>query len=283
MLLVDPDAANAETITSANWSIASATTLTATFAKNHSQPFIIRQMGATFFDTREILLNNGDVSDRPIVIAGKSGNVIATITNDPSSSTWPTAAVQMGSILTGANGGSNDLLFRNNTSSSSIKVLNAANTAVLMSLGENSGGSIMTFNNTTNASLRLWSLSDIGRIYGGGSSPGILFLANINGAGQNGTFEWQDNASDSHQYMSLTTSTGILAVGGNSKGGLQCGATTCGGSIILSGGTQTATVYSGCRPICTDTTAANAVACSVSSTTLTATGTGTDHINYFCF
>lgn len=65
--------------------------------------------------------------------------------------------------------------------------------------------------------------------------------------------------------------------------GLICsGATHCG-TKTLSTGTGTVTVVSGCHPVCTDTTAANAVACSVSSTTLTVTGTGSDVIDYFCF
>jgi hypothetical protein len=51
----------------------------------------------------------------------------------------------------------------------------------------------------------------------------------------------------------------------------------------LSAGSQTATVVSGCRAICTDTSNTNAVKCSVSGTTLTLTGTGSDVINYFCF
>jgi hypothetical protein len=56
-----------------------------------------------------------------------------------------------------------------------------------------------------------------------------------------------------------------------------------GGTVTLSGGTQTATVLSGSRCVCTDTTANASVKCSVSSTTLTVTGTGTDVVAYFCF
>lgn len=54
------------------------------------------------------------------------------------------------------------------------------------------------------------------------------------------------------------------------------------GTITLAVGTGTATVLSGEICTCTDTTAANVVQCAVSSTTLTATGTGTDVIAYTC-
>jgi hypothetical protein len=59
------------------------------------------------------------------------------------------------------------------------------------------------------------------------------------------------------------------------------------GSITLTSGTPstgTATVLSGAKCTCTDSTAASAIMCAVSGTTLTATGpnTVTDVINYFC-
>lgn len=55
------------------------------------------------------------------------------------------------------------------------------------------------------------------------------------------------------------------------------------GTIALSGGTGTATTFTGAVCVCTDTTANNSVQCSVSGTTLTATGTTTDTIAYACF
>ena len=63
---------------------------------------------------------------------------------------------------------------------------------------------------------------------------------------------------------------------------LNASATRSKGTIALSGGTNTVTVASGSVCVCTDTTAINAVQCSVSSTTLTINGTGTDTIAYHC-
>lgn len=63
---------------------------------------------------------------------------------------------------------------------------------------------------------------------------------------------------------------------------LAAGATRSKGTITLAAGTGTATVTSGCVPSCVDTTAVAAVRCVVATTTLTATGTGTDVIAYLC-
>jgi hypothetical protein len=61
------------------------------------------------------------------------------------------------------------------------------------------------------------------------------------------------------------------------------GGTKNKGTLTLVAGTKTTTVASGATCVCSDTTALNAVQCSVSSTTLTANGTGTDVIAYMCF
>lgn len=55
------------------------------------------------------------------------------------------------------------------------------------------------------------------------------------------------------------------------------------GTITLAAGTGTATVVSGGKCVCTDTTANASVKCSVATTTLTATGTAADVISYLCF
>ncbi len=55
------------------------------------------------------------------------------------------------------------------------------------------------------------------------------------------------------------------------------------GTITLSGGTGTATTFTGAICVCSDSTANNSVQCAVSGDTLTATGTTTDVIVYVCF
>ena len=68
----------------------------------------------------------------------------------------------------------------------------------------------------------------------------------------------------------------------NMAGSAKLAQTNNSGTITLSAGSGTATVTSGARCICTDQTANASVKCAVSSTTLTATGTGTDVITYLC-
>ncbi len=89
----------------------------------------------------------------------------------------------------------------------------------------------------------------------------------------------------------LTASSGMVTAAGFTSGASGIAAvgpihtvSTLGvGAITLSGGTGTATVFSGAKCVCSEqTTAANGVKCSVSGTTLTATGTNTDVITYLC-
>lgn len=59
---------------------------------------------------------------------------------------------------------------------------------------------------------------------------------------------------------------------------------TGAGSVVLVGGNASATVRAGLHGcVCSDTTSAAAVQCSVSGTTLSVVGTGTDGITYLCF
>jgi hypothetical protein len=98
-------------------------------------------------------------------------------------------------------------------------------------------------------------------------------------------------AADTGGISYSTTGAKLLSVKNNGTekfsvdkdGAIKIVGTTGGGTITLSGGTGTATVLTGHRCVCTDTTAAAAVKCAVSGTTLTATGTTTDVIAYFCF
>lgn len=87
-------------------------------------------------------------------------------------------------------------------------------------------------------------------------------------------FRFTDNATGSAALLVSIDGAGNLF--------LNTAATRTKGTITLSAGTGTATVSSGCTPSCSDTTAINAVQCSVSGTTLTANGTGTDVISYHC-
>lgn len=91
-----------------------------------------------------------------------------------------------------------------------------------------------------------------------------------------GTTAWEvrDNA--------LAPGAQLFSVDGAGNLFANASATRTKGTITLAAGTGTATVASGSICVCSDTTAINAVRCAVSSTTLTATGTGTDVIAYHC-
>lgn len=97
----------------------------------------------------------------------------------------------------------------------------------------------------------------------GGSGSSVQVNATAN-SGSGGLEVWGGGATPTLTVkMGLTNGAGVLT--------LTAGTVTQGG------------VPTGCRAICTDTTAANPVRCSVVGNNLTITGTGTDVINYFCF
>lgn len=91
-----------------------------------------------------------------------------------------------------------------------------------------------------------------------------------------GTTVWEvrDNAS--------ATGAQLLSVDGAGNLFVNAAGTRTKGTITLAAGTGTATVASGSICVCSDTTAINAVQCSVTTTTLTANGAGTDVIAYHC-
>jgi hypothetical protein len=107
------------------------------------------------------------------------------------------------------------------------------------------------------------------------TTAGSLYLQGAGGP----LIEWNQGAGDVAQFYSGGGGTEVLDV--QSDGTLKCYSAKSCGSTTLSGGTKAITVRSGAFCVCTSATT-NAVRCSVSSTTLTATGTGTDAFSYLC-
>ncbi len=104
-----------------------------------------------------------------------------------------------------------------------------------------------------------------------------LLEVNNNGSNKASVFGNGDASFAGTATVAAAAVTGNLAASTFSTGN-----TATSGTKTLSGGTGTVTVTSGARCVCTNTSAATAVRCSVSGTTLTVTGSGTDTIAYFC-
>lgn len=141
-----------------------------------------------------------------------------------------------------------------NPNAYNVNLTNPSSNNFTIDINESSVASVFTSNSTNN--------------YFGTKAVGVAsqhtFLPDLNlGNGLGGT-------------TGLFNSTFIVA---------RLAATTAagGGTVVLTAGSGTVTVASGARCVCSDTTAVNICRASVSSTTLTLTGTGTDAVSYFCY
>jgi hypothetical protein len=214
-IVVDPDGASEETIGPASWAIVDGTHLQATFALAHVQPFTVRQSGSVDLDTRRLGINRADVTGRPLAVLDRTNSPLLTLPNDTSGA-FPLSAVRLRALLTGDNGAGSDLLLRNATTASTVRVLNAANTAATFQLAEAAGAADLKLGNATNTPLRLQASADAPRISGGGTSGGFIFYGSQGGTGTTGTIRFRDNGTDDREAFTVTTgvSGGITVRGG---------------------------------------------------------------------
>lgn len=141
-------------------------------------------------------------------------------------------------------------------------------------------GILMTPGQAFNADMYKAASGDTTVVVGGSKNDGATAVS----AATDTVVSFSTTGAKIHAFRNAGTEKANVDKDGVFNGvGLTCsGATHCG-TQALTAGSATVTVVSGCHAICTDTTAAAAVKCSVATTTLTITGTGTDSINYFCF
>ena len=211
-LIVDEDTANEETITAVSpWSILTGTTIQATFAKSHTQPYNIRQVGALYMDTRFIGINANDGTDRPVSILDRNLVTEMRLPND-TSGTFPKSAIQLGGVLTGDTSTNTSVVFRNVNPSACIQQISADAGVTLINACELGGAAFVSLGDKTANSLKLYAAHDVGRVIGGGDvAPGIIFYGN-NAGSSTGTLAIRNNPIDDVDYFTFNASTGIEAI-----------------------------------------------------------------------
>ena len=139
VLVIDPNTVNEETITNANWSIASGTTITATFANSHTAPYTVWQAGTTFFNTQAMAWRVNNVNAAVFQeAAGVNTLAFLNATNQPLLITWNTDFPRFygggstgGFLFYGSQGGTGTsglVRFRNNsTDNTQLITMNTAN------------------------------------------------------------------------------------------------------------------------------------------------------------
>lgn len=270
LVIVDPDAANEETIA---YTISSGNTLTVTPANSHTQPFTVKQIGATDIDARTLGINRSDVSDRPLSLKDRSGNIIVNLPND-TAGTWPKRGMAFNATLTGANGANKDLPVRSATASSCLKYTNFAGTAVFMQLCETSGGAVQTFSNPTNSPFTLdVSGTDSPRFKCTGTSAGCIWYTNI-GGGTSGIFSVRNNPTNDVPNFTVDTSTGNVAA----RGGISAGAITNSTALQLLNSSTTCTTGASIGATCTTGAITLPVVYSDTNYRLSCTGLGPTNV-----
>ncbi len=290
-LEIDRDGANAELILPANWSITTSSTITATFAKTHTQPYNVSQVGGVFFDARNLYFGTTAPAGTTIGLNDTNGVSVMGFPNDTSAA-FPASALKFRSILTGDVSGT-DFDIRNQTTGGAFNIINFANSANLLHLTETSASANLFLGNPTNNSLEFKGNSDIGRIYGGGTSIGLQFYSAQAGAGAGtkGTFDFYDNDASLGSALTVNTSTKKITIPGaiktgNASGTDLAGIGTCGGNAFTLTYAGTYTGVPSCT--CVDVNAgAGPYACWISAQSNTAvtfkqSGGATDNINYHC-
>lgn len=223
-LILEPGTANEETVTAANWSLTDSTHFSITPTSNHTQPYTIRQRGSLFLDVRQIFLGHDSPAGQQVwLMSGNDLNLIAKFPNSLASS-WPLQGVQWlplttGCVLSSSNPNGDYVIRNNNTASAFILQNAAAGVLVKVSeLGANSGG-VMAFGNSGGFVGKIdFDGLDILRVFGGGTTPGLLYYGSQGGTGTGGRFIIRDNATDNNTTLDVDTAAKTVKVGSGGTG-----------------------------------------------------------------